>query len=281
MRKYLFAISAILLAAASLSAQPLGLVSGRPASKNFPAVENPVLFNGDDGFFIDVPPNAIRLSINLTTTPQEANIDLYARYAQQPERTGATGVVADFRSEGPTGTERIEITENSDPPLQGGRYFIAMQAGFLNPASTGFLIASIELSPGASMLTTVASSSFQNGLEDWSGNFPAPDPVIPGSQTGDPAAELDNQTDPVSNSRALRFRRPLPTLCSGWPLRASPMPPAGPPATARAPSWTSRAWTGNRHSAGPNRSRFSTTHTRRCSESAGSAPGAAPGMRCC
>ena len=171
-----------------------------------PEVLEPELFNGEAGYFIDVPENAIRVEFELTTAPREANINLYVRFGQDVVRDAADNIVADYESRNPAGAESIIITPGSMPALVGGRYFIAVESGFRNAQTFGFLEVLIELSAGVSGLDIVASSDFEtNSLKGWTRNYPDPDPQTPGSTTGSPDAAITLRRGIPNGSRSLQI----------------------------------------------------------------------------
>ncbi len=199
-------ILASLLLTAAASAQ-VPLRDGRLTTVVLPEVDEAVLLNGENGYFIDVPADAVSLVFKLTTSPPEANIDLFVRFGQDVQE-GANGVIiADFRSEGPLGTERITITRDSAPPLTAGRYFVAMSAGFGNPQTFGFLRPTITLSSGAADVVVIAASDFESGMEGWTWNFPAPDPNVPGFTLGAEDSVLEIARD-GETTRFLRLTSP-------------------------------------------------------------------------
>ncbi len=88
----------------------------------------------------------------------------------------------------------------------GGRYFIALEAGFRNPQTFGFLEVLIELSAGVSGLDVIAGSDFEtNSLKGWSRNFPDADPQVPGSTTGSPDSAITLRRGPPNGSRSLQI----------------------------------------------------------------------------
>ena len=91
---------------------------------SFPAVSEPTLFAGDYGAQIVVPPGATSLTIKINTATPNADVDLYVRFGQDVGLS-AGSPLADYSSEGPTGSESITITTSSPFPLQAGTYYIA------------------------------------------------------------------------------------------------------------------------------------------------------------
>lgn len=101
------------------------LRSGVPADFSFAPVERPALEHGQNGFYIDVAEGATRLDVRLNTATAGADLDLYVRRGQDVIVVNG-GVVADFRSEGPAGSEAVTVTSATTPPLQPGRYYVGI-----------------------------------------------------------------------------------------------------------------------------------------------------------
>ena len=79
----------------------------------------------DPSFRIDVPSGTGRVRVLLQTTTPNADVDLYARFAQAPAIAGGA-VVADYKSEGSAGDESLDITPQSTPALRSGTLFISL-----------------------------------------------------------------------------------------------------------------------------------------------------------
>ncbi len=88
-------------------------------------------------YTIQVPPGATQLQIALTSSE---DLDIFARFAQRVDITNT--LIADYRSTGLTGNETITVTPSSVPPLQGGKYFIAV-ASCARVAATFTLTATV------------------------------------------------------------------------------------------------------------------------------------------
>lgn len=205
-----FRVSALLLfvslLAAPLQADPRPLTPGRLVTELVPEVLAPRLFNGDDGFVLDIPEDAIRVEIELTTAPPEANINLYGRYDIDVEGDEENNIFADIRSENPGGVERLLLTENTPVPLRAGRLFVALAAGFRNPQTFAFLKIAVQLTPGAGDLETIASNDFESGMLDgWTRNFPSPVPVVPGATQGSSESSIAVVRGPLELTRNLQI----------------------------------------------------------------------------
>lgn len=195
-----------LIAASPVQADPRPLIPGRLVTELIPEVLAPRLFNGDDGFVLDIPEDAVRVEIELTTAPPEANINLYGRYDDDVEGDLENNIFADIRSENPGGVERLLLTENTPVPLRAGRLFVSLSAGFRNPQTFAFLEVSVELTPGAGDLTTIAASDFEAGmLNGWARNFPFPDPAVPGATSGSSESRLAVVRGPLDLSRNMQL----------------------------------------------------------------------------
>ncbi len=181
-----------LLGSPSIFAQPTVLEPGRIVVRDIPAVDGPVLFNGDDGFILDIGDDVIEVEVRLSTAPPESNLDLHARFGQEVMQAGNGAIVADYSSTQPGGSETILINQSSDPPLQPGRYFISIEAGFRNPQTFAFVETSTRLRSGAQNLELVSSTDFEtNRPEGWTRNFPGPEPFIDGSTLGSPESTIE------------------------------------------------------------------------------------------
>ncbi len=205
-----FRVSALLffvsLVAAPLQAQPRPLTPGRLTTELIPEVRAARLFNGAAGFYLDIPEGAIRVEIELTTAPPEANINLYGRYDVDVEGDEENNIFADIRSENPGGSERLLLTESTPVALRPGRLFIALSAGFRNPQTFAFLKTAVEMTPGAGDLLTIASTNFETGTpEGWTRNYPEPSPVVPGATLGSAQATMAAVRGPLGLSRNLQL----------------------------------------------------------------------------
>jgi uncharacterized protein (TIGR03437 family) len=183
----------LLLASLAASAQTR-LMPGQLAPRSLPVVADAVLFNGNEGFYVDVPADATRVVLELSTSPPNAIVDLFARLGEDVQLTAASLVVADFRSELPGGAERIEITANSSPPLQQGRYFVAMRAGPDNAGTFAFLRVTIDTLVLGDVIE-IARSDFENGEDNWQRNYPVPVPDVPGYSLGEQNSMLRTVRD--------------------------------------------------------------------------------------
>ncbi|MDP2997044.1 MAG: PPC domain-containing protein [Bryobacterales bacterium] len=135
------------------------LASGTPASFRLGPVANATAFSGSRGYRIQVPQGATRLDVRLaTTSPAEADVDLYVRFDRDIEITDGN-VAADYLSEGPTGTERITATPQSSPALRPGTYYIAVGLYSTNVEVVGAITATVVVGGGTAPQTSTQLTS--------------------------------------------------------------------------------------------------------------------------
>ena len=193
----------LVLSVASLVAAPKRLTPDNLTTISFGDIDTLTLFNGDDGFFVDVPSDAARVVINLTSSPTESEIDLFVRFDTEPVRGPSRSVTADYSSTNLGGQEQIEITNQSTPPLQGGRYFIATQADAGTDPTFSFLLATIEIGRNTEGLITVAAADFEDGPQGFTLNRPDPVPQIPLNSLGNEGSTVTAPVVPRNKSRLL------------------------------------------------------------------------------
>jgi len=101
------------------------VVPGRPIGIRLAAVEEPTLFSDGASYRFEVAENTESVEISLNSARARTDVDLYLRFAHESELMDGA-VVADHRSEGVSGNERIVISSDSDPPLRPGTYFVSL-----------------------------------------------------------------------------------------------------------------------------------------------------------
>ena len=114
------------------------IVLGRPTGIRLAAVQEPTLFSNGAAYQFKVAENTESVEILFSAVRPEIDVDLYSRFARNSELMDGV-VVADHRSEGKTGTERIVISRNSDPPLRSGTYFISLGVSSTGARAEGTL----------------------------------------------------------------------------------------------------------------------------------------------
>ncbi|MEZ5395053.1 MAG: hypothetical protein R2724_19840 [Bryobacterales bacterium] len=173
--------------------------------RDLPAVDTPRLFNGADGFYVEIGDDIVELEFRLSAAPRESNLALYSRFGQDVMIAGDGSIVANYTSNDPGGTERILINANSEPPIAAGRYYVAIEAGFGNPQTFAFLETSVTRRGASGNLITISSNDFETFQpEGWTRNYPGPDPFIDGSTLGDPTSTIQAVRLPDRN-RALQI----------------------------------------------------------------------------
>ncbi len=134
------------------------LRSGVAAPWSLPAVQNPTLFS--PGYRIEVPQGSTRLQIRLATSTPDVDVDLFARYGQEPALS-AGDVVSDHSSIGESGDELITIGAGSTPPLRPGTYYIRLALFTTGVAAEGTLTATLEGAGSATPRLPVSLTSGQ------------------------------------------------------------------------------------------------------------------------
>lgn len=128
------------IATSSGTATRTVLTPNRPAAFRVGPSSSNRLYNGADGFSIEVPEGISRVDIRLTTTTPNADLDLYARYGQDVTIENSFPA-ADHYSESFTGNELITISADSTPALKPGVYYIALGLFTPNVAAEGTVTA--------------------------------------------------------------------------------------------------------------------------------------------
>ncbi len=124
---------------------PVILQSGVTQNFSLAAAANAQL--AGQQYAVDVPANAVRLELRLSSATPGVDLDLYARLGSAPV-VSAGKVQADHSSEGATASELITITPASDPALRTGRYFVALGIFSTGIAIDGSLVATVVTSGG-------------------------------------------------------------------------------------------------------------------------------------
>ncbi|MBI3210779.1 MAG: PPC domain-containing protein [Candidatus Solibacter usitatus] len=126
------------------------LISGVPVNYSLPAVTSPTLFSGLSSFRVNVGPQHRRLAISVRGNPTEVDVDLFARFAQEPSVSEGL-IVADFRSTGDLGDEDILI---GGANLRPGVYFISLALFTTGVDARGTITATLSTDSSSDPLAT-------------------------------------------------------------------------------------------------------------------------------
>ena len=124
---------------------PTVLQFGQPERFSFPAQERQILYIGANSFVVEVPEDAVRVTLTLASDNPAVDADLYARFGQDNEL--GDGVISDFVSRGDDGNEQIVIDGSSNPALRSGALFVSILVFTENAPSSGTITADIDLAP--------------------------------------------------------------------------------------------------------------------------------------
>jgi uncharacterized protein (TIGR03437 family) len=154
------------------------LQSGAPQSFRLPAATQPTLYTGAYAYTIAVPAGATRLEIELVTSTQSADVDLYVRREADPD-VASGSIVTDFRAEDESGSESIIIDTSgwvssseprrSSPTLQAGTYHIAFGVLTPNVAVNATVTATVTGGAAPPPVTPPPSVNL-TGTWNWSAN---------------------------------------------------------------------------------------------------------------
>jgi len=122
------------------------LTSGIRAPFSFSAVAVPTLFRGSSSYRVVVPPGSTQLQVVLSTATPGVDMDLFVRLGADVEETGDY-FVADYCSQGSTGSETITATPSSPTPLIAGTYFVSLLLFTTGEAAAGTVTATVTTGP--------------------------------------------------------------------------------------------------------------------------------------
>ena len=105
----------------------------------------PTLYAGSNAIRLDVA-SVSKMEIVLTTDQEGVDTDLYVRYGTPPVVQNGN-VVADFRSAGVGGNERVTIQPGANSPLRSGTYYIAIGLFSTGVQATG-TVSAVDQSAG-------------------------------------------------------------------------------------------------------------------------------------
>ena len=145
------------------------LTPGDPVTFSRGPVESPTLFHGDFSYQLEVPEDATRVTFTLES---DADVALLVRYGEDNELEDGRAVFDYAADEVFAGTEEIDITPESDPPLQAGTYFVSVVVLATGLEVNCTLTAEVEREggtpppPSGNTLTPGQPVSFQRGPVD-------------------------------------------------------------------------------------------------------------------
>jgi hypothetical protein len=151
------AIAASLQATVTTEGQtaPNLLTPAVPRNFSLPAVSAATLFNGANGFTINVPANAAQLEIRTNTTTPNTDVDLYLRRGS--DVTIVQGQVVYDRRDNSVGSSKTIVIRTSDG-LREGTYYAALLVYSPNRAVSGTIVANISTTSGTATRTVLTPS---------------------------------------------------------------------------------------------------------------------------
>ena len=123
---------------------PTVLLSGQAERFEIGPVDSSTLFSGANSFVLEVPDDAVRVTLTLTSDNPAIDVDLFARF-DQDTAVASGGVLSDYESTGNDGNEQIVIDAASSPALRPGSLFVSLALFTTNEISRGSLIANVEV----------------------------------------------------------------------------------------------------------------------------------------
>jgi len=144
---------------------PTVLLPGQVERFSFDPRPEPTLYSGENSFTVEVPTDAVRVTLTLESDDPEVDADLYARFDQDNDLADGQ-VVSDYSSTSLSGDERIVIDAASDPPLRAGALFVSIVVFTENAPSSGSLAVEIEVGspaepPTGETLTSGVPADFE------------------------------------------------------------------------------------------------------------------------
>lgn len=123
---------------------PTVLLSGQPQSFQFGPVSQATLFTGPNSFVLEVPQDAVQVTLTLRSDDPSVDADLFARFDLDSEDLG-DDFLFDYISQGDDGNEQIVIDASSNPALRAGTLFVSIRLFSAGAVSRGTITADIEL----------------------------------------------------------------------------------------------------------------------------------------
>lgn len=101
------------------------LEAGIPRNVRLPARPRSMLHGVESTFAVEVPPDAVRLELQLMTAATGAEVDLHVRHEDFPIQLPNGAIADDHRAVGAEQVKTVVITPDSAPPLLPGLYIAA------------------------------------------------------------------------------------------------------------------------------------------------------------
>ncbi|MCY4588458.1 MAG: serine protease, partial [Bryobacterales bacterium] len=157
------------------------LTPGEPVSFSRGPVDSTTLFHGDFSYQLEVPEDATRVTFTLES---DADVALLVRYGEDNDVQDDRAVFDYAADEVFAGTEEIDITPESDPPLQAGSYFVSVVVFAMGVEVNCTLTAEVEREggtpppPSGRTLRPGQPVTFQRGPVDNSTLFVGPNSFL-------------------------------------------------------------------------------------------------------
>ena len=139
---------------------PIVLLSGQPERFELGPVAAATLFSGANSFVVEVPDDAVRVTLTLASDVPSVDADLFARF-DQDTAIASGGVLSDFESIGDDGNEQIVIDASSSPALRAGSLFVSVAVFTTGAVSSGTITANVEVEAAPPPPTGVTLTSGQ------------------------------------------------------------------------------------------------------------------------
>lgn len=126
---------------------PTVILPGQPERFSLGPVDRATLFNGPDSFVLEIPEDAVRVTLTLRSDDPTVDADLFARFGADVEQVSPTQFAANASSQGTDGNEQIVFDASSDSPLRAGVLYATIRVFSAGAVSSGTITAEIELTP--------------------------------------------------------------------------------------------------------------------------------------
>jgi uncharacterized protein (TIGR03437 family) len=194
------------------------LTSGEAVNFGLPSATSPVLFNGQIGYAIYVPPGAQRLTIRYYPLTPSQVMEVYVRRGADVGLNGVGAIVRDYvltdcerlintpppngdpppqygqvcSTEEDRGLHKLVIHPQSNPPLQSGTYYIAFYLISSPSLTDGRIEATVE-GGSTTPVRTVARSTFDTDPDGWTVAGPSGSRALWTATGGNPGGFLRSE----------------------------------------------------------------------------------------